>query len=430
MKYIKNILKIIAYVILIFFLGLVCITFVQTDILKKDYVNIFDHTYFVVTTGSMSGTIETNDLIVVKLTQDVKKGEIISFRDKNNTIVTHRVIKIEEGKYYCKGDMNNSMDEPITKNDIIGKVSFIISPKNIAKVIIILIILFIILSLLNFDKLFEKVIRKEIKEKNNSKRLDDSIEVYEDITTLEVPDFIANDIASRDDIDEKIVQIFKMKDDEHNGNTITIPLNEVQELQRELEALEEEEIQEEVEVLDIDKNKIITRNIDREKDVLNLVNNILKIKNNGINTSKINTKWLAKYKYVYKLAGLLLIPQYDDVYRMIEKPPFREIYNYDLEKAGLSQLLRNKIYDMPVNVFISILVYAIMYNDIEFFDGVFKIFRYKVQSDNSFIDIGEDIEKSIKNTMKFIKEVSKTFDDNNEFNLDKIDKLLKIRASK
>ena len=430
MKYIKNILKIIAYIILIFFLGLVCITFVQTDILKKDYVNIFDHTYFVVTTGSMSGTIETNDLIIVKLTQDVKKGEIISFRDKNNTIVTHRVIKIEKGKYYCKGDMNNSMDEPITKNDIIGKVSFIISPKNIAKVIIILIILFIILSLLNFDKLFEKVIRKEIKEKNNSKRLDDSIEVYEDITTLEVPDFIANDIASRDDIDEKIVQIFKMKDDEHNGNTITIPLNEIQELQRELESLEEEEIQDEVEVLDIDKNKIITRNIDREKDVLNLVNNILKIKNNGINTSKINTKWLAKYKYVYKLAGLLLIPQYDDVYRMIEKPTFREIYNYDLEKAGLSQLLRNKIYDMPVNVFISILVYAIMYNDIEFFDGVFKIFRYKVQSDNSFIDIGEDIEKSIKNTMKFMKEVSKTFDDNNEFSLDKIDKLLKIRASK
>ena len=430
MKYIKNILKIIAYIILIFFLGLVCITFVQTDILKKDYVNIFDHTYFVVTTGSMSGTIETNDLIVVKLTQDVKKGEIISFRDKNNTIVTHRLIKIEEGKYYCKGDMNNSIDEPITKNDIIGKVSFIISPKNIAKVIIILIILFIILSLLNFDKLFEKVIRKEIKEKNNSKRLDDSIEVYEDITTLEVPDFIANDIASRDDIDEKIVQIFKMKDDEHNGNTISIPLNEIQELQRELESLEEEEIQEDVEVLDVDKNKIITRNIDKEKDVLNLVNNILRIKNNGINTSKINTKWLAKYKYVYKLAGLLLIPQYDDVYRMIEKPPFREIYNYDLEKAGLSQLLRNKIYDMPVNVFISILVYAIMYNDIEFFDGVFKIFRYKVQSDNSFIDIGEDIEKSIKNTMKFMREVAKTFDDNNEFSLDKIDKLLKIRASK
>ena len=430
MKYIKNILKIIAYIILIFFLGLVCITFVQTDILKKDYVNIFDHTYFVVTTGSMSGTIETNDLIIVKLTQDVKKNEIISFRDKNNTIVTHRVVKIEAGKYYCKGDRNNSIDEPIAKSDIIGKVTFIISPRNIAKVIILLIMLFIILSLLNFDKLFEKVIRREIKEKSNSKKLDESIEVYEDITTLEVPDFIASDIASRDDVDEKIVEIFKMKDDEHNGNTISIPLNEIQELKNALEAKEKEEAIEEVEVLDIDKNKIITKNSDREKDVLNLVNNTLKIKNNGIKTSKINSKWLAKYKYVYKLAGMLLVPDIDEVYRMIEKPPFKEMFNYDLDKAGLSQLLRNMIYDMPINVYISILVYAIIYNDLEFFDGIFKIFRYKIQSDKSFISNSTEVEKSIKSTMKLMKEISKTFDSNNDFSLDKIDKLLKIRSAR
>lgn len=430
MKYIKNILKIIAYCILIFFLGLVCVTFVQTDILKKDYVNIFDHTYFVVTTGSMSGTIDSNDLIIVKLTQDVKKDDVISFKDKNNTIVTHRVVKIEEGKYYCKGDINNSIDEPITKDDIIGRVTFVISPKNIAKVVILLIVLFIILSLLNFDKLFEKVIRKEIKEKNNSKKLDDSIEVYEDITTLEVPDFIADDIASRDDIDGKIVEIFKMKDDEHNGNTISIPINEIQDLKAALDKKAEEEVVEEVEVLDIDKNKIVTKNVDKEKAVLNLVNNTLKVKNNGIKTSKINTKWLAKYKYVYKLAGLLLIPVEDEVYRMIEKPPFKEIFNYDLDKAGLGQLLRNKIYDMPINVYISMLVYAIVYNDVEFFDGIFKIFRYKVQVDNKFISISNDEEKSIKNTMKFMKELTKTFDDNSDFSLEKIDKLLKIRSSK
>lgn len=430
MKYIKNIFKIIAYIILIFFLGLVCITFVQTDILKKDYVNIFNHTYFVVTTGSMSGTIETNDLIVVKLTKDVKKNDIISFRDKNDTIVTHRVVKIEADKYYCKGDRNNSIDEPVVKSDIIGKVTFIISPKNIAKVIILLIMLFIILSLMNFDKLFEKVIRKEIKEKTNSKKLDESIEVYEDITTLEVPDFIANDMASRDDIDEKIAEIFKMKDDEHNGNTISIPLHEIQELKNALDEKEEIEEEEEIEVLDIDKNKIVTKNKDREKDVLTLVNNILKIKNNGIKTTKINSKWLAKYKYVYKLAGMLLVPDIDEVYRMIEKPPFKEIYNYDLEKAGLSQLLRNKIYDMPINVFISILVYSIMYNDVEFFDGIFKIFRYKVQSDNSFINNSTSVNKSIKSTMKLMKEITKTFDDNSDFSLDKIDKLLKIRLSR
>ena len=430
MRYIKNILKIIAYIILIFFLGLVCTTFIQTDILKKDYVNIFDHTYFVVTTGSMSGTIEINDLIVVNITKNVKKNDVITFKDKNNTVVTHRVVKIESGKYYCKGDRNNSIDEPIDKNDIIGKVTFIISPRNIAKVIILLIILFIILSLLNFDKLFEKVIRKEIKEKSNSKKLDDSIEVYEDITTLEVPDFIASDIASRNDVDDKIVKLFKMKDDEHNGNTITIPLKEIQDLKRELEEKEEKESKEEIEVLDINKNKIITRNIDKEKDVLVLVNNTLKIKNNGIDTTKINTKWLAKYKYVYKLAGMLLVPDINEVYKMVEKPPFKEIFNYDLEKAGLSQLLRNMIYDMPINVYISILVYAIVYNDVEFFDGIFKIFRYKIQSDSNFVNTNSDIDKNIKSTMKFMKEMTKSFDKNSDFNLDKIDKLLKIRSSR
>ena len=430
MKYIKNILKIIAYIILIFFLGLVCTTFVQTDILKKDYVNIFDHTYFVVTTGSMSGTIETNDLIIVKITKDVKKNDIITFKDKNNTVVTHRVVKIETGKYYCKGDRNNSLDEPINKSDIIGKVTFIISPRNIAKGIILLIILFIILSLLNFDKLFEKVIRKEIKEKSNSKKLDDSIEVYEDITTLEVPDFIASDIAARDDVDDKIVQLFKMKDDEHTGNTISIPLKEIQDLKKALEEKEEKESKDEIEVLDINKNKIITRNLDKEKDVLVLVNNTLKIKNNGIDTTKINTKWLAKYKYVYKLAGMLLVPDINEVYRMVEKPPFKEIFNYDLEKAGLSQLLRNMIYEMPINVYISILVYAIVYNDVEFFDGIFKIFRYKIQSDSNFINTNSDIDKSIKSTMKFMKEMTKSFDKNSDFNLDKIDKLLRIRSSR
>ena len=430
MKYIKNILKIIAYIILIFFLGLVCITFVQTDILKKDYVNIFDHTYFVVTTGSMSGTIETNDLIIVKLTHDVKKNDIITFKDKNNTIVTHRVVKIETGKYYCKGDRNNSLDEPISKNDIIGKVTFVISPRNLAKVIILFIMLFIILSLLNFDKLFEKVIRKEIKEKKNTKKLDDSIEVYEDLTTLEVPDFIASDIAQRDDVDDKIVELFKMKDDEHNGNTISIPLKEIQELKKSIEEKEKVDKKQDVEVLDVDKNKIVTRNLDREKDVLTLVNNTLKIKNNGIQTTKINSKWLAKYKYVYKMAGMLLVPDTDEVYRMIEKPPFKEIFNYDLEKAGLSQLLRNKIYDMPINVYISILVYAIIYNDVEFFDGIFKIFRYKIQSDNSFVNISSSMEKNIKSTMKLMKEITKSFDKNSDFSLDKIDKLLKIRSSR
>ena len=127
---------------------------------------------------------------------------------------------------------------------------------------------------------------------------------------------------------------------------------------------------------------------------------------------------------------MLLVPDINEVYKMVEKPPFKEIFNYDLEKAGLSQLLRNMIYDMPINVYISILVYAIVYNDVEFFDGIFKIFRYKIQSDSNFVNTNNDIDKSIKSTMKFMKEMTKSFDKNSDFNLDKIDKLLRIRSSR
>ena len=65
----------------------------MTDILKKDYVNVFGYTYFVVATGSMSGTIEVDDIIFVKITKSVKINDIITFKNKDGDIITHRLIK-------------------------------------------------------------------------------------------------------------------------------------------------------------------------------------------------------------------------------------------------------------------------------------------------------------------------------------------------
>ena len=68
MESVKKILKYVAYGFLSFLIILCVYTFVVTDILKKDHVNVFGYTYFVVATGSMSGTIEVNDIIFVKIT--------------------------------------------------------------------------------------------------------------------------------------------------------------------------------------------------------------------------------------------------------------------------------------------------------------------------------------------------------------------------
>ena len=42
-------------------------TLVSVKIFGKDYVSFFGYTYFAVASGSMSPTIETNDIIIVKI---------------------------------------------------------------------------------------------------------------------------------------------------------------------------------------------------------------------------------------------------------------------------------------------------------------------------------------------------------------------------
>ena len=159
-KRLKIALKYFASFFLVLLVSLCIYTFVITDILKKDYVNVFGYTYFVVATGSMSGTIEVDDIIFVKLTKDVKNNDVITFKSNDGDIITHRLIGQKDDKYITKGDVNNVTDELITKNQIIGKVNLIVSPSFILKSIAIFLIVFILLALVNFDNIIKKYILK------------------------------------------------------------------------------------------------------------------------------------------------------------------------------------------------------------------------------------------------------------------------------
>ena len=57
MKTAKRVIKSIGYLFVGMLVALCIYTFIVTDVLKKDYANVFGYTYFVVATGSMSGTI-------------------------------------------------------------------------------------------------------------------------------------------------------------------------------------------------------------------------------------------------------------------------------------------------------------------------------------------------------------------------------------
>ena len=101
-------------------MSLAAYNFVSVKILNKDYPNLFGYTFFEIISGSMSPTIEKGDMILVKLDTDYNVGDIISFKD-NGTIITHRIIEINDNNYVTKGDANNTADNPIKENQIIGK---------------------------------------------------------------------------------------------------------------------------------------------------------------------------------------------------------------------------------------------------------------------------------------------------------------------
>ena len=116
-KVITTVLSIITILLML----LALYNFFSVKILKKDYPNIFGYTFFEVISGSMSPTIEKMDLILVKLDTSYEVGDIVSYK-KDGAIITHRIVEKNDKTYVTKGDANNTIDNPITEETIIGKV--------------------------------------------------------------------------------------------------------------------------------------------------------------------------------------------------------------------------------------------------------------------------------------------------------------------
>jgi len=157
----NKILKIIKNIIInliIFILGIIAIiaiwTSIQLNVQNKEYINLFGYSMFSTATGSMSPTMEIGDIVIVKIGEQAKEKDIITYK-KDNEFITHRIMKIDGESIIAKGDNNNTQDEEITKDAIIGKVVFIMNNVEVWKrvfsdasviiPIIITVILFIIL---------------------------------------------------------------------------------------------------------------------------------------------------------------------------------------------------------------------------------------------------------------------------------------------
>ena len=75
---------------------------------------------------SMEPEIPTGSMVYAKRSSPFEVGDIIVFED-NGSIVTHRVVSIEENEIHTKGDQNQTEDlRPIAKENVIGKVVLVV----------------------------------------------------------------------------------------------------------------------------------------------------------------------------------------------------------------------------------------------------------------------------------------------------------------
>jgi len=115
----KIIIYILLFVVLIFFIFLILTS-------KTGILGIKN---FAVLSGSMEPEIKTGSLVFVSPQQTYNEGDIITFYQNGQIIVTHRIISIApqgaENQYITKGDANNINDKTLVPNSgVIGKEIF------------------------------------------------------------------------------------------------------------------------------------------------------------------------------------------------------------------------------------------------------------------------------------------------------------------
>lgn len=93
--------------------------------------NLFGCKPLIILTGSMQPTYKIGSIIYYEKInkEDIKVGDVLTFKINNKTLVTHRVVAIENDVYTTKGDANNTEDpKKIEYEDVEGKAKEISIP--------------------------------------------------------------------------------------------------------------------------------------------------------------------------------------------------------------------------------------------------------------------------------------------------------------
>ena len=284
---------------------------IQIKILGNEYSSFFGYSMFEVQTGSMADTINPGDWIVVKTTKNIKLDDIITYSQEGE-FITHRVVEVYKDTYVTKGDANNSKDDAIYKEQIVGRVEKILPGLGIIRKTFFnpLVLITLIITLYTISYLLRSAIKKDDEDNNRKYNYRDKLDKIIKLLITKLLDFIRNylkknkkiedinNYSETGDIEEEdfIIEIPDIKEEDIDKTlyfrTVTVDKNDVESLDLKTKKNNnlEKEVEETVEKVDTNEveekiNSIQSRNkkfknlIDKavcfKKEELNEIINVL-----------------------------------------------------------------------------------------------------------------------------------------------------------
>lgn len=171
---------------------------IQSKVRPNSVPSLFGYKPFVVLSGSMQPNIMVDDLIFIKKINinKLKKNDIIAFRDKDNLVTTHRIIKVvkKNGQvcFETKGDSNNVKDKELAcKKNIEGKyvkryaklgsfILFIQKPLGFTVMMMTLFIICVLIYIIQDKTSSKKINKDELKEFEEFKKAKELAQQQED----------------------------------------------------------------------------------------------------------------------------------------------------------------------------------------------------------------------------------------------------------
>lgn len=156
--------KLVQNIVLIF-LGIILLLVIYSKYIKKEcVVKLGGYGFLIVLTESMEPTIFPQEFILIKELNNYELNDVVTYQSLDGTLITHRILQIDQDGFIAKGDKNQVTDARIALETIQGKVVFHSLSLGIFVIRYLKIIAIFCLTILGM-----LILRKLIKEKRSEK---------------------------------------------------------------------------------------------------------------------------------------------------------------------------------------------------------------------------------------------------------------------